>query len=1222
MPVARHFRTQSSVSPPCSTQCGPLPFVQNLHALRDFAVKSCTLFLLTATMFVAVPSTNAHAEGAPQPRKLEFSRDIRPILSNKCFTCHGPDAGQRQAGLRLDLREEALLELPSGDHALVPGNLEASTLVARITADDETTRMPPADSGKQLTADEIALLTRWVAEGARWGEHWAFVAPKRPKLPAKKLADWPRNPIDHFVLARLEEENLQPAPEADRASLIRRLAFDLTGLPPTPEEVRAFQLDNSPRAYEKLVERLLASPHYGEHMARFWLDAARYGDTHGLHLDNERSIWPYRDWVINAFNRDMPFDQFTVEQLAGDLLPNRTLEQQIATGFNRCNVTTSEGGSIDAEYLVRYAVDRVETTSTVWMGLTMGCAVCHDHKYDPFTQREFYQLFAYFNSQTERAMDGNAISPPPVVRVPSGELQQKIAELDQQIATAQEKLNSLEPAAQQAQVAWESEQSSKLAGQWQVLQPREMVSTAGSTLRKLEDNSVLAEGENPAVDVYEVTADTELAGITAIRLEALIDASLVNNGPGRSPNSNFVLSEFELEAISLADPTQVRPVKFVVAQADFSQKTDGGDYHITKAIDGAVDGTNGWAIAGYERHEPRSAVFVPAEPIGFEQGTTLRFRMRHESQFAQHGIGRFRLAVSRDPALQATELGPWHSIGPFVAKNGSRAFNRIFPPENSVDLTAKYENDQLAWQPRPDLVDGTPLALSGDTCATYLYRTIHAPEARKLDIVLGSDDAVKVWLNGKNVHSKNVERPLKPDEDRVTLDLPAGDSQLLVKVVNYGGPYAFAFQSAESTAGGEALALATIFSKPVEQRTDEDRRRLAEYFRATMAPELKAATDALAALRAERDKLEQTAPTSLVMQEMETPRDSFVLLRGAYDKPGDKVTPGVPASLPRLPEGVPANRLALANWLVDPAHPLTSRVTVNRLWQQFYGAGIVRTPEDFGSQGEWPTHPELLDWLATEFIAEGWDIKDIVRLMVTSATYRQTSQVGSEAYAQDRENRLLGRGSRFRLDAEVVRDNALALGGLLVPQIGGPSVKPYQPPGIWEAVGYPTSNTAKFVQDHDQALYRRSMYTFWKRTAPPASMSTFDAPSREACTVRRARTNTPLQALALLNDVQFVEAARHFAERIVRDGGETPTSRIEWAFQLGTSREPTSSEISVLLAAYQDHLATYQADEAAAVGLLAVGESKRDESINPAELAAWTMVASTILNLDETVTRP
>jgi len=1180
----------------------------------------CSIILM-ACVVLTVPAGIVRALDAPQPKKIEFSRDIRPILSNKCFACHGPDGEQRQAGLRFDIREEALAELDSGATAIVPGDIEASALVERISSDDESLRMPPADAEKQLTVDEIALLTRWVAEGARWGEHWAFVAPERAELPSVQLTAWPRNPIDHFVLARLEEEGLQPSPEADRATLIRRVTFDLTGLPPTIEEVQAFQLDNSPHAYEKVVDRLLASPQYGEQMARYWLDAARYGDTHGLHLDNERSIWPYRDWVIDAFNRNVPFDRFTVEQLAGDLLPDRTLEQQVATGFNRCNVSTSEGGSIDQEYIVRYAVDRVETTSTVWMGLTLGCAVCHDHKYDPFTQREFYQLFAYFNSQTERAMDGNALSPPPVVRVPNDELRTQLSELDQKIATAEEKLAALEPAAQQAQIAWESDQASRHEGQWQILQPREMSSTAGSTLRKLEDSSVLVEGENPAVDVYEVAADTDLREITAVRLEALTDPSLVNNGPGRSSNSNFVLSEFEVEAVSLADPTMARPIKFAVAQADFSQKSEGGDFDIAKAIDGTVDGKNGWAIAGYERHEPRSAVFVPAEPIGFEGGTTLRFRLRHESQFAQHGIGRFRLAVSRDPALRATELGPWYSVGPFTTINGSRAFKRIYPPESGVDLAAKYESDQLAWQERPEFVDGASQALSGENCATYLYRTIRAPEARKLDIVLGSDDGIRVWLNGKSVLSKNVERGLKADDDRLTLDLPAGESQLLIKVVNYSGAYSFAFQSMEGAAGGEALALATIFSKPDSARTDDDRQRLTEFFRATMAPDWQQATEAAAALKAEREKLEQTAPTSLVMQEMETPRDSFVLLRGAYDKPGDKVMPGVPAALPSLPEGAPANRLALAEWLVDPAHPLTSRVTVNRFWQQFFGAGIVRTPEDFGSQGEWPTHPELLDWLATEFIASGWDIKAMRRLMVTSATYRQSTHVGSEAYARDRENRLLSRGSRFRLDAEAIRDNALALSGLLVPEIGGPSVKPYQPPGIWEAVGYTSSNTAKFVQDHDQALYRRSLYTFWKRTAPPPALSTFDAPSREACTVSRARTNTPLQALVLLNDTQYVEAARRFAELIMREGGITPTRRMEYAFQRATSRLPTAQESALLLAAYEDHLHNYERNQAAALELISVGESPRDETLNAAELAAWTLIASTILNLDETVTK-
>jgi len=853
--------------------------------------------LVVLGVFAALPS---HA-GEPQ---VDFNRDIRPILSNYCYLCHGPDVTHRQAGLRLDNREDALKELESGGRAVVPGDTAKSLLVARITAQDPDERMPPAGS-KTLQPEQVRLLVAWVSQGAPWKPHWSFVSPTRPAEPSVKRAAWAGNPIDRFVLARLEAQGLVPSPEADPTTLLRRATLDLTGLPPIPAEIDAFLADSRPDAYGRLIDRLLASPRYGEQMTRYWLDAARYGDTHGLHLDNERYIWPYRDWLIRAFNENRPFDQFTVEQLAGDLLPSPTLQQRVATAFNRCNVTTSEGGAIADEFLVRYAVDRTETVSTVFMGLTVGCAACHDHKFDPISQKEFYQLYAFFYSMADPAMDGNIKLTPPVVRLPSPEQARQQEELNQ-------RLGQLKDQARQA-------------------------------LEKTEYN-----------DPGEV--------------------------PGSAPLENAKRS--------------------LAAWAQVNRNTN-------------------------DRSIP-------------------------------------------DPVRQA------------------------------LRVDAKQRTD------------GQQKAIRG-----YFLEFVHA-------------DARKVF-------------------------------------------------------------------DPLHKEIQEIQKKLAG--------------------------LDAAIAACLVTEELAKPRIAHVLRRGEYDKPQEKVDRGVPAVLPPLPEGAPRNRLGLARWLVHPSHPLTARVIVNRLWQQFFGTGIVKTAEDFGIQGERPSHPELLDWLATEFIAHGWDVKHIQRLIVTSAAYRQSSQSPPALYQKDPENRLLARGPRYRMDAEMVRDLALAASGLLDVTIGGPSAKPYQPSGLWEAVGYTTSNTARFVQDHGPALYRRSMYTFWKRTSPPPVLSLLDAPSREVCAVRRPRTNTPVAALALLNDVQFFEAARNLAQRMMREGGPRAEERIRFGFRLTTARLPRPEEAAVLLRQYQAHVAEFRGNAAAAMKVASAGESKRDESLEAADLAAWTLVANVLLNLDESLTK-
>ena len=784
----------------------------------------------------AEPSDNADSTTG---NKVSFDRDVRPILSNHCWKCHGPDAQERKAGLRLDQRESAIKPAESGKTAIVPKKPSDSELLRRVLSADSDELMPPASENKPLSAAQKDILKRWIEQGATFEQHWSFRPVSRPSLPNVKNTAWPKTPIDHFILARLEAEGLPPSPEADRETLIRRVTLDLTGLPPTIAEIDDFLNDRDGNAYERVVDRLLKSPHYGERMALDWLDASRFADTNGYHIDNGRDMTRWRKWVIDAFNRNLPFDQFTIQQLAGDLLPEPSdpataFEQKLASGFHRNHMINFEGGAFPKEYHNAYIVDRVNTTATVWLGLTVACAQCHDHKYDPLTQREFYQLYAFFHNVPENGLDGRKGNAEPLLKIPTEDQQKQLTELANSIAK----------------------------------------------------------------------------------------------------------------------------------------------------LDGRLKDAKG-------------------------------------------------------------------------------------------------------------------------------------------------DDA----------------KTLKTDLERLR-----------------------------------------------KQQTD----------------------------------LEQLIPTSMVMREMDQPRETFLLLRGQYDKPGEKVTAEVPAVLSRMPDGAPRNRLGLAQWLTHPSHPLTSRVTVNRYWQSYFGTGLVKTSEDLGSQGEPPSHPELLDWLAAEFMTT-WNVKHLQRLIVTSATYRQVSRVTPALVARDPENRLLAHGPRHRLPAEGIRDLALSVSGLLQHKIGGPSVSPYQPAGLWEELMARADGknwtAQEYSQSHGADLYRRTMYTFWKRTCPPAQLATFDAPDRETCTVRRARTNTPLQALVLMNDPTYVEAARKFAERILLEGGTTTDQRINFAFRLATARQPTPRELIVLRRVFEQQLARFNSDPTAATKLLAVGESARNEQLPVSELAAWSAVANVILNLDETVTK-
>ena len=1013
---------------------------------------------------MALMAARAHAVTEP---KVDFNRDVRPLLSEYCFTCHGPDDAKRKSNLRLDLQETAFKPAKSGKPAIVPGDVVKSELVARLTAEDEDDRMPPAKTGKQLSPEQIALLKKWVSQGAAYRGHWAFQPPVRPGLPDVKDGAWPRNEIDRFILARLEKEGLKPSAEAPRATLIRRVYLDLLGLPPTLAEVEAFEKDQSPNAFEKVVDHCLASPQYGERMAMTWLDGARYADSHGYQADWERYQWRWRDWVINAFNANEPFDQFTVEQLAGDLLPNSNIEQKVATGFNRNHRMNTEGGTIPEEWRTEYVIDRVDTMGQVWLGLTLGCCRCHDHKYDPITQKEFYQLSAFFNNNAESGKGAEkAGNHEPAIKAPRPAEIARLKDLDAAILAAETKVKEKEKLLPELLAKWEANPKARQPGvNWVVGDPMGMKSATGiSALSRRPDKSVFASkktaSSDTGTDSYTINFRSTLPEITAIRLDALPDDALPGKGPGRADNGNFVLTNVEVSVDG-------QPVKIARASADFSQ-----DKHpVAHAID--ADPSTGWAIhpnAGV----PHYAVFAFETPVKVSDSATVSVKLEFRSRFARHMLGHFRLAAT-------------DSKTPF-------------------------------------------------------------------------------------------------DE------------------------------------GGTPTAIVKILETPADVRTDKQRTELATYFRDRFAGEVTGADRALAKARSVRSAFEESIPTVMVMQDLPTPRQTHILIRGEYDKLGERVEPGLPKLFGALPEGAPMNRLGLARWVVKSDNPLTARVAVNRFWEKFFGVGLVKTSENFGSQADWPSHPELLDWLATEFVRVGWDMKAIQKEMVMSAAYRQSAAVTPELVERDAENRLLARGPRFRLQAEVIRDQAMAVAGLLVEKLGGPSVRPYQPDGIWDEINV-YGNLRNYKHDVGDDLHRRSLYTIWKRTSAPPGMTLFDMPNREVCTVRRSRTNTPLQALALMNDVTYVEASRVLAQRMLREGGATAEERITWAFRSATGRTPDTDEVAVLSRGLAKRLEKYRSDPTAAKKLLTEGDAPADAALNPSELAAYTMTASVILNLDEVVTR-
>jgi len=1163
---------------------------------------------------------------------VRYDRDVRPIFADRCFRCHGPDEAKRREDLRLDVAAAATAARGSGRRAIVPGDPAASEVLRRVASADPDERMPPPESNRPaLAPEEVALLERWIAEGARYEPHWSFVPPSRPAPPAVLDEAWCANPVDRFVLARLEAEGVRPSPEADRATLLRRVTLDLTGLPPTPEELERFLADGAPDAWDRVVERLLHEEPYAsrfaERIAGPWLDAARYADTSGIHMDAGRQIWPWRDWVLAAFRDDMPFDRFLTEQLAGDLLPSPTRAQQVASGFNRNHVTSDEGGAIDAEYLVEYAVDRASTTASVFLGLTMGCARCHEHKFDPISQEEFYSFYAFFDSIEEPGVYSQEPDPDrafePFLEVPSSEQEAERERLATALASERESLDAAETDAEREQRrAFLAELATRTGLAWAPVEVRSAVSGEGATLTVRPDGSVLASGENPDVDEHTIVLSTEATGLSLLALHARTDPSLPSGRVGRAENGNAVLSGIEVEAVSLTDPARRERVALVWAWADVEQAN--GDFAVANAL---VPDELGWAVAAHQVEGDRVALFLAERPFGFEGGTEVRVRLVYRSIYARHALGCVRLDVaSLDDAgreLLPLGAGAWQLVGPFPADDGTAAFDTAFGPEGEprIDRSRNFGAGNQYWHHVEGLADGRANGgLPTGVNATYVGKRLLVPTARRADVSLGSDDGVRVFLDGTEVFANRVDRSLAPDQDAFALDLPAGEHALVLKVVNTGGQAGFAWRTAPRD--GELAGDLLIAALPERARSDVRDTRLERAWRTAFSPGYRAATRRIEELEARQVELEAGIPRTMVMRELPEPRPTHVLLRGQYDHPDPDrpVRRGVPAALGRLPDDAPPDRLGLARWMAAPENPLVARVAVNRLWELVFGAGIVRTSEDFGMQGEWPSHPELLDWLAVEFREGGWDVKGLLATLVRSRTYRQSSRARPELAERDPENRWLARAPRRRLEAEAVRDQALFVSGLLVERFGGPSVKPYQPAGLWEEVAMVQSNTRTYERGEGEALWRRSLYTYWKRAAPPPSLLLFDAPTREFCTIRRPVTNTPLQALALWNDEQYVEAARALAARVLEGPGDDRARLAELLVRCtGRRGEPDEIErLAASLAAFRERYASAPDD---AAGLLSVGEAPLPAGHDPAELAAWTLVASAVLNLDATITR-
>ncbi len=987
---------------------------------------------------------------------LRFNRDIRPILSENCFFCHGQDPKHREADLRLDQRSDAIKD-NDGVFAIVPGHPEKSEILKRLLSHDADDQMPPPESNRKVTPAQIELIRRWISQGAPYEKHWAFIPPEKAPSPALTDRTWARQPFDRFVLAKLGTEKLKPSAEAKPATWLRRASLDLTGLPPTPADIALFERDalrHGEGAYALAAERLLASPRFGERLAQDWLDVARYADTQGFNNDSGRTMWRWRDYVIESFNANLPFDRFVTEQLAGDLLPNPTLDQRIATAFNRNHVINSEGGIIEEEYRVEYVADRVRTTSTALLGLTMECARCHDHKFDPIGEKDYYRMFAFFNNVLEYGEDGRIANAVPLLVTPTRDQQSELKRMDAAIAALDRQIAALKP---------------------DTLAPAGLLERLAA-----EDAKLLPKSLKPAKKT---------------------EASILAKDAGVDAKRGTTLSVWFKAGSSSADS----PILSALDRSGNPAGVGYGNGRELRLIAGELE----WTAS--QRH-PAYATIVRTIGAKINPGT-------------------------------------WHQMAVHIQGK-----------ENAATIALFVDGEEVPTQTRHDGVAGAPT---------------------NRDWLLGSDGKAKPF-DGEVTGFRTYPSILKPEQVR----------------------HAFWLQSADK------------ISEP--QRKAAEQRTMRRHVSSSQALQIERDT-----LWAQRLVTVRNHPTTMVMEEMPVARQAFVLNRGQYDAHGDKVEAGVPDKLiAPWPKDAPKNRLGLARWFLQPRHPLTARVVVNRFWAQLFGVGLVKSVEDFGTQGEWPSHPEVLDTLARDFVDGGWNVKGFFKSIILSSTYRQTSDASPELYARDPENRLLARGPRVRLPAEIIRDQALSIAGLLTPKIGGPSVRPYQPAGIYEGIvvgaDYPST---KWIEDKGEDLYRRSLYTFWKRTVPHPAMLTFDSPDREFCSARRSRTNTPLQTLVLWNETGYLEASRKLGERMLKEGGANDASRTAYAFQLATGRAPTENETRVLVRSLAKLRTDFTARPDDAAKVIKVGASVPDPALSAVELAAAAGVANMILTLDETITK-
>jgi hypothetical protein len=1184
--------------------------------------------IVSKLQWIAVLGSAAVACG--EDLDVHFGRDIRPLLSNSCFVCHGPDSDAREAELRLDSFEFATKDR-DGKAAIVPGDPEASLLYQNITTKKRSRQMPPSDSIKhRFTEAEVALIRIWIEQGAEYEPHWAYEAIARPEVPRVKNDEWCRNDVDRFILARLEADNLAPNNETSAATLCRRVFLDLTGLPPTIEELDAYLADDTPDAYERLIERLFTEEpyrtRYAERMATPWMDLARYADTSGIHMDAGRSIWPYRDWVIESYRENKPFDDFVIEQLAGDVLPDPTPDQVVASGFNRCHVTSDEGGAINDEWLLEYAVDRTSTFGTVFLGLSVGCARCHDHKFDPVSAEEFYGLLAFFNNNDEPGLytqNQNAMRAlEPAFEIRRSEDQTYLTELETMLAELKAKRDKPDPEEAEKIDAFLADLRTTGGWTWTDSPITQGSSSGGATMDVQEDGSILASGINPTTDEYIVTIPTEATGLRGVLLEVMTDPSLQPGRVGRPSNGNAVISGVTAEVVSKADPSLRTPIEFIWVWADHYQPEGNYDFKATNILrpdDGRV-----WALGSHMLPGGRAAMLLAKEPFGFEGGSTIELKVDCNSIYAQHAIGRFKvmLGTANETALARLPLVEtgWYIVGPYASASAEEAYNTAFGPEEAGALALGKKYRKQAWRFAPGVVEATNVSLAQGLGAEYVGHEVYSPSARTLNLSMGSDDGLMVYRNGEKVFERKISRAVAADQEQIEIPLVAGRNTIVCKIINTGGAGGI-YHRAILPKSEIPMEMVAALAPPSALRPDALNQSTMAW-RTRFSPEYQLTSGEVKAVEESIAKARTNVPKTMVMRERPAMRETYVFTRGLYNLP-DKdrpVTRGVPAAFGALDSQGTPTRLDLANWVVGENNPLTARVTANRYWELFFGRGIVETSDNLGLQGSWPSHPALLDWLSLQLRDGGWDTQKLFKTILTSATYRQSSAVNPTTENVDPDNFLLGKYPRQRLGAEQLRDQALYLSGLLVEKTGGPSVKPYQPEGLWRDIAMPSSNTRAFVRGNGDDLWRRSLYTYWKRAAPPPSMLAFDAPTREYCSTRRLTTNTPLQALVLWNDPQFVEAARMMATNLL-EARNSEVENVQTLYRACTGEfvsDPMQHQLLAILKQYRARFIEHTAD---ADQLIALGDAPLNETIPASELAAYTMLANAMLASDPTIVK-